>query len=238
MHDIRAIRDNPAAFDKGLTSRGLEPLSEELIALDDARKAAISAAQGAQEKRNALSKEIGAAKKAKDEARAQALMAEVARLKEEAPALDAAADAAGKALSERLSAIPNIPGPDVPEGRDEHDNVEKSRFEGRGLAQEGRQHFELGEAMGLMDFETAAKLSGSRFVVLKGQIARLERALGQFMLDLHTGEHGYTEVVPPLLVRDEAMFGTAQLPKFRDDQFAAVQGAPRWRRRAARNRDG
>jgi len=226
MHDIRAIRDNPAIFDKGLASRGLEPLSAELIGLDDARKAAISAAQGAQEKRNALSKEIGAAKKAKDEARAQALMAEVARLKEEAPALDAAADAAGKALAERLAAIPNLPGADVPEGRDEHDNVEKSRFEGRGLAQEGRQHFELGEATGLMDFEAAAKLSGSRFVVLKGQLARLERALGQFMLDLHTGEHGYTEVAPPLLVRDEAMFGTAQLPKFRDDQFAAIQGTP------------
>ena len=221
MHDIRAIRDNPAAFDKGLARRGLEPLSTALIGLDDARKAAISAAQGAQEKRNALSKEIGAAKKAKDVARAQELMAEVARLKEEAPALDAAADAAGKALAERLAAIPNLPGADVPEGRDEHDNVEKSRFEGRGLAQEGRQHFELGEAMGLMDFETAAKLSGSRFVVLKGQIARLERALGQFMLDLHTGEHGYTEVAPPLMVRDEAMFGTAQLPKFRDDQFQA-----------------
>ncbi|KMO24876.1 seryl-tRNA synthetase, partial [Methylobacterium aquaticum] len=208
MHDIRAIRDNPAAFDKGLASRGLEPLSAELIGLDDARKSAISAAQGAQERRNALSKEIGAAKKAKDEARAQALMAEVARLKEEAPALDAAAEAAGKALTERLAAIPNLPNPDVPEGCDEHDNVEKSRFAGRGLSEEGRQHFELGEAMGLMDFETAAKLSGSRFVVLKGPIARLERALGQFMLDLHTGEHGYTEVVPPLLVRDEAMFGT------------------------------
>ncbi|WP_298959326.1 serine--tRNA ligase [uncultured Methylobacterium sp.] len=226
MHDIRAIRDNPAAFDAGLESRGLEPLSAALIALDDARKSAISAAQGAQERRNALSKEIGAAKKAKDEARAQGLMAEVARLKEEAPALDAAAEDAARVLNERLAGIPNTPKQDVPVGADEHGNVEIRAFEGRGRAEAGRQHFEIGEALGLMDFETAAKLSGSRFVVLKGQLARLERALGQFMLDLHTGEHGYTEVAPPLLVRDEAMFGTAQLPKFRDDQFAAVQGVP------------
>ncbi|GJD53192.1 Serine--tRNA ligase [Methylobacterium crusticola] len=226
MHDIRAIRDNPAAFDRGLESRGLAPLAAALTALDDARKAAIAAAQGAQERRNALSREIGAAKKARDEAAAQGLMAEVARLKEEAPALDAAADAAGRTLAERLAAIPNLPAPDVPVGRDEHDNVEVRRFAGRGLAAEGRQHFELGEAAGLMDFEAAARLSGSRFVVIKGALARLERALGQFMLDLHTGEHGYTEVAPPLLVRDEAMFGTAQLPKFRDDQFAALQGSP------------
>ncbi|MFE1602691.1 serine--tRNA ligase [Methylobacterium sp. ID0610] len=225
MHDIRIIRDNPAAFDEGLGKRGLEPLSSALIALDDARKAAISAAQGAQERRNALSKEIGAAKKAKDEPRAQALMAEVARLKEEAPALEAAAAEAARALDERLAAIPNTPKAEVPEGRDESDNVEIRRFEGRGRIAGGRQHFELGEASGLMDFETAAKLSGSRFVVLKGQLARLERALGQFMLDLHTTEHGYTEVAPPLLVRDEVMFGTAQLPKFRDDQFAAMPGS-------------
>ncbi|ACA20833.1 seryl-tRNA synthetase [Methylobacterium sp. 4-46] len=225
MHDIRVIRDNPAAFDAGLRRRGLEPLAAELVALDDARKAAISAAQVAQERRNALSKEIGAAKKARDEERARALMAEVARLKEQAPGLDAAADAAARALDARLAAIPNTPGPEVPEGRDEHDNVELRRFEGRGRAESGRQHFELGEAAGLMDFEAAARLSGSRFVVLKGRLARLERALGQFMLDLHTAEHGYTEVAPPLLVRDEAMFGTAQLPKFRDDQFAAQPGA-------------
>lgn len=220
MHDIRAIRENPEAFDRDLERRGLSPLSAELIALDDARKGAVSAAQAAQERRNALSKEIGAAKKAKDEARAAELMAEVARLKEEAPGLDAAQAQAAKVLDERLAAIPNRPKADVPPGADEHGNVEYRRFDSsRERLAQGRQHFELGEATGLMDFEAAAKLSGSRFVVLKGQLARLERALGQFMLDLHTGEHGYLEVAPPILVRDEAMFGTAQLPKFREDQF-------------------
>jgi seryl-tRNA synthetase len=222
MHDIRAIRENPEAFDRDLERRGLAPLSAELIALDDARKGAVSAAQAAQERRNALSKEIGAAKKAKDEARATELMAEVARLKEEAPGLEAAQGEAAKALDERLAAIPNRPKDDVPPGADEHGNVEYRRFDSsRERLAQGRQHFELGEATGLMDFEAAAKLSGSRFVVLKGQLARLERALGQFMLDLHTGEHGYLEVAPPILVRDEAMFGTAQLPKFEDDQFFA-----------------
>ncbi|MCP1550070.1 MULTISPECIES: serine--tRNA ligase [Methylorubrum] len=220
MHDIRAIRENPEAFDRDLERRGLAPLSAELIALDDARKGAVSAAQAAQERRNALSKEIGAAKKAKDEARATELMAEVARLKEEAPGLEAAQGEAGKALDARLAAIPNRPKEDVPPGADEHGNVEYRRFESsRERLEQGRQHFELGEATGLMDFEAAAKLSGSRFVVLKGQLARLERALGQFMLDLHTGEHGYLEVAPPILVRSRSMFGTAQLPKFEEDQY-------------------
>lgn len=222
MHDIRAIRENPDAFDRDLERRGLAPLSAELVALDDARKTATSAAQANQERRNALAKEIGAAKKARDEARAAELMAEVARLKEEGPALEAAQAEAGRVLDERLAAIPNRPKPDVPEGADEHGNVEYRRHEaGRERLSAGRQHFEIGEAMRLMDFEAAAKISGSRFVVLKGQLARMERALGQFMMDLHTTEHGYTEVAPPVLVRDEAMFGTAQLPKFRDDQFAA-----------------
>ncbi|WP_336488942.1 serine--tRNA ligase [Methylobacterium nigriterrae] len=225
MHDIRAIRENPAAFDRDLERRGLAPLSAELLALDDARKNAVSAAQANQERRNGLAREIGAAKKARDEARAQALMEEVARLKAEAPALDAAQAEAAQALDARLAAIPNRPNPDVPEGADEHGNVEYRRFEPtHPWLEKGRQHFELGEAVGLMDFEAAARLSGARFVVLKGQLARLERALGQFMLDLHTTEHGYTEVAPPVLVRDEAMFGTAQLPKFRDDQFAAGDG--------------
>ncbi|AWN43871.1 serine--tRNA ligase [Methylobacterium durans] len=225
MHDIRAIRENPTAFDHDLQRRGLSPLSAELIALDEARRGAVSAAQGNQERRNALAKEIGAAKKARDEARAEGLMTEVARLKEEGPALDAAQAAAARALDERLASIPNRPKTDVPEGADEHGNVEYRRFEPtHPWLEKGRQHFELGEAFGLMDFEAAARLSGSRFVVLKGQLARLERALGQFMLNLHTTEHGYTEVAPPILVRDEAMFGTAQLPKFRDDQFAAGDG--------------
>jgi seryl-tRNA synthetase len=230
MHDIRFIRDNPDAFDDGLRRRGLEPLSAELIRLDDARRAAISEAQAAQERRNALSKDVGAAKKAKDEARAAELMAEVARLKETAPDLEKAEAAAKQALDRRLAEIPNIPNPDVPEGADEHGNVlrEEHLFEGARQLGSGKQHFELAEAwkVGIgpaMDFEAAAKLSGSRFVVLRGQLARLERALGQFMLDLHTTEHGYTEVSPPLMVRDEAMFGTAQLPKFAEDQFAAAR---------------
>ncbi len=225
MHDIRAIRENPDAFDRDLARRGLAPLSSELIALDEARKGAVSAAQANQERRNALAKEIGGAKKAKDEARAAALMAEVAALKEAGPGLEQAQAEAAKALDARLAAIPNRPKADVPEGADEHGNVEyRSHASTRERLTEGKEHFEIGEAMGLMDFETAAKLSGSRFVVLKGQLARLERALGQFMLDLHTQEHGYTEVAPPIMVRDEAMFGTAQLPKFEDDQFAVLDG--------------
>src|SRR5829696_2543253 len=222
MHDIRAIREYPDAFDEGLRKRGLEPMSATLLALDDRRRAAIAAAQAAQERRNALSKEIGQAKAKKDEARAQALMAEVAGLKEAAPGLEAAEREAAQALNDALANIPNTPNPDVPVGKDEHDNVERDDhcFEGsRGPRTAGRQHFEIGEAWGFMDFEAAAKLSGSRFVVLRGGLARLERALGQFMLDLHTTEHAYVEVAPPLLVRDEVMFGTAQLPKFREDQY-------------------
>ncbi|WP_404291685.1 serine--tRNA ligase [Microvirga sp. RSM25] len=224
MHDIRSIRENPAAFDQGLRNRGMEPLSAHLIALDDRRKSAISALQAATERRNALSKEIGQAKAKKDEARAQELMAEVARIKESLPELEEAERAAEKALFESVAAIPNIPKEDVPVGADEHGNVERHRFGTPPTLNSAKQHFELGEALGLMDFETAAKLSGSRFVVLKGGLARLERALGQFMIDLHTNEHGYTEVSPPLLVRDDAMFGTAQLPKFEDDQFWAFPG--------------
>ncbi|MCJ2096373.1 serine--tRNA ligase [Methylobacterium sp. J-072] len=225
MHDIRAIRDNPDAFDRDLARRGLAPLSAELIALDEARKSSVSAAQANQERRNALAKEIGGAKKAKDEARAAALMAEVGALKAAEPALKAAEAEADRALAERLAAIPNRPKPDVPDGADEHGNVlYRSHASTRERLTEGKEHFELGEASGLMDFESAAKLSGSRFVVLKGQLARLERALGQFMLDLHTQEHGYLEVAPPILVRDAAMFGTAQLPKFWDDQFETYPG--------------
>ncbi|MDO9428150.1 MAG: serine--tRNA ligase [Methylobacterium sp.] len=226
MHDIRAIRETPDAFDEALRRRGLAPLSAELIALDDVRKGATSAAQANQERRNALAKEIGGAKKAGDEARATELMEEVARLKDAAPGLETAQAQAGALLDEKLAAIPNRPNPDVPEGTDEHGNVEYRRFAAiRPQLATGQQHFEIGEASGLMDFEAASRMSGARFVVLKGQLARLERALGQFMLDLHTGEHGYTEVAPPLMVRDEAMFGTAQLPKFRDDQFAVRE---RW----------
>jgi seryl-tRNA synthetase len=225
MHDIRSIRDNPTGFDQGLRSRGMEPLSERLIALDDRRKSAVSALQSALERRNAMSKEIGQAKAKKDEARAQELMAEVARLKESIPQLEQEEREAGRELDTLLAAIPNIPKEEVPLGADETGNVERHRFGTPPTLNSARQHFELGEDLGLMDFETAAKLSGSRFVVLKGGLARLERAIGQFMIDLHTTEHGYTEVSPPLLVRDDAMFGTAQLPKFEEDQFWAFPGS-------------
>ncbi len=228
MYDIKWIRENATAFDTGLKRRGLAPLSASLLALDDARRAAIAKAQASQERRNALSKEIGKAMGAKDAALAEQLKAEVASLKELQPQLEAQEKAAKAELDDTLAAIPNTPKDEVPEGADEHGNVVKSvhgeapektggRLFGQNFAP--KEHFELGEALGQMDFETAAKLSGSRFVVLERQIARLSRAIGQFMLDTHTEEHGYTEVMPPLMVRDDAMFGTAQLPKFRDDQF-------------------
>ena len=225
MHDIRWIRENPDAFDRGLARRGLTPEAARLIAIDERRRATIVKAEQAQARRNAASKEIGEAKKAKDEARAQALMAEVAELKASIPALEAEEKAASRELDGALSSIPNLPLDEVPDGADEHGNVEHHRFGAKRnypFSNKLKQHFELGEALGQMDFETAAKLSGSRFVVLKKGLARMERALGQFMLDLHTNEHGYTEIAPPLLVKDDVMFGTAQLPKFKEDQFAAT----------------
>ncbi len=224
MHDIKSIRENPAEFERRLMRRNRDWMGEakRLIDLDETRRAAITAAEQVQARRNAASKDVGEAKKAKDEARANALMAEVAELKVKQPEQEAAAKAADEILQRALAEIPNLPLDEVPDGANEHGNVEHHKF-GKKLeyAFTPKQHFELGEALGMMDFETAAKLSGARFVVLKGGLARLERALGQFMLDLHTQEHGYTEVNPPVLVRDDAMFGTAQLPKFRDDQFRA-----------------
>jgi len=227
MHDIRAIRDDPAAFDAGLKRRGLEPASGRLLDLDEKRRAAIGELQRAQERRNAASKEIGAAMARKDFAAAEALKGEVAKLKAQTPELEAAERAALKALDDELAAIPNLPNADVPDGKDEHDNIELSRHGEPPQfpnSYRPREHFDLGEALGLMDFEAASKMSGARFVVLKGALAAMERALMQFMLDLHTREHGYEEVAPPLLVRDQAMFGTAQLPKFREDQFPAGDG--------------
>src|ERR1700746_1891256 len=225
MHDIRFIREHPDVFDRALTRRGLAPESKRLIALDEERRKKILQFETAQARRNAASKEIGDAKKNKDEKKAAALMAEVAGLKDTIPQLENAAKATSKVLDDALAEIPNIPADDVPDGKDSNDNVEHHRFGAkRDYAFTPKQHFELGEALEQMDFETAAKLSGARFVVLKKGLARLERALGQFMLDVHTSEHGYTEVAPPLLVRDEVMFGTAQLPKFEDDQFWAVGG--------------
>jgi seryl-tRNA synthetase len=225
MHDIRFIRDNPQAFDHALARRGLAPQAQHLIALDEKRREKILALEKAQARRNEASKLIGAAKKSNEEATAQALMAEVAELKESFPKMEADEKAASKALDEVLAEIPNLPADDVPDGKDANDNVEHHRFGAkREYAFKPKQHFDLGEALGQMDFETAAKLSGARFVVLKKGLARLERALGQFMLDVHTSEpHNYTEVAPPLLVRDDVMFGTAQLPKFREDQFRATR---------------
>jgi seryl-tRNA synthetase len=227
MHDIKAIRDNPNAFDEGIARRGLVPRAEQLIALDETRRAAILDLQRAQERRNAASKEIGKAMAAKNAEAAESLKAEVAALKATLPDLEAAEREAGAALDKALAEIPNIPFEDVPLGKDENDNIEVRRWGAPPEFLEGfkpKEHFELGETLGLMDFDTAAKLSGSRFVVLKGGLARLSRALEQFMLDLHTTEHGYTEIEPPVLVRDEAMFGTAQLPKFEEDQFWTLAG--------------
>ena len=227
MHDIKAIRDNPQAFDAALKRRGLSGMSASLLAIDEKRRAAILSSEQAQARRNAASKEIGEAKKAKDEARAAKLMAEVGELKTRMPELEQAAKAADEELNTELAAIPNLPlpAPEVPDGAGEHGNVQHHVF---GKAREygfaPKAHDDLGEGLGFMDFAAAAKLSGARFVVLKKGLARMERAIGQFMLDLHTGEHGYTEINPPLLVRNEVMFGTGQLPKFEDDQFWAVRG--------------
>src|SRR5580700_798113 len=225
MHDIRFIRDNPNAFDKALARRGLPPQAQRLIALDEQRRAKILAIETAQARRNAASKEIGEAKKSKDEEKAKGLLSEVAALKEFVPAMEAEEKEASKALNDALAEIPNLPLDEVPDGKDEKDNVEHHRFDvKRDYAFPPKQHFDLGEALGQMDFETAAKLSGARFVILKKGLARLERSLGQFMLDVHTSEpHNYIEVSPPLLVRDEVMFGTAQLPKFENDQFFALK---------------
>jgi seryl-tRNA synthetase len=227
MHDIRAIRDNPEALDEGLRRRGLSPRAESLVALDEKRRAAILALQSAQERRNAVSKQIGVAMARKDTVAADDFRAEVAGLKATMPELEAAEREAGAALDLELAAIPNLPLADTPDGKDENDNVELRQHGSLPAFPEGfepEEHFQIGERLGLMDFDAAAKMSGARFVVLKGALARLERALEQFMLDLHTSEHGYVEVSPPVLVRDAAMFGTAQLPKFEDDQFWAVSG--------------
>ncbi len=226
MLDVKWIVKNPDAFVTGLESRGFEPAPRELLdlilKLDEQRRETIQQLQDLQARRNASSKDIGKAKQAKDETHAKRLMDEVAGLKAQIQAGEDKERTQVQALHNLLAGIPNMPADDVPEGPDESANVElrtvgtPPRFEF-----EPKQHFEIGEELGLMDFEAAAKLSGARFVVLKGPLARLERALSQFMLDLHTSEHGYTEINPPLLVRDDTMFGTAQLPKFEEDQFRA-----------------
>lgn len=225
MFDIKWIRDNAEAFDAGLRNRGLEPASARLLELDEARRRHLTKLQDAQSRRNAASKEIGKAKAAKDEAAAQKLMAEVAELKEVIQGGEEEERQLTKALEEALAVIPNLPREDVPVGRDETDNVEVRRVgEPRAFDFQPKQHFEVGEALGLMDFETAGKVSGARFVFLKGALAKLERAIASFMLDLHTGTFGYTEVNPPLLVRDEAAYGTGNLPKFAEDLFQTTNG--------------
>ena len=225
MLDIKWIRENPEALDAALAKRGAEPLAQSLVALDEKRRSAVQKAQDMLSRRNLASKEIGAAMAQRNGELAEKLKAEVAELKTLLPAIEEEERQLTAELNDALSRIPNIPFDDVPVGKDEHDNVvtriagEKPRWN-----HTPKEHFEIGEALGYMDFERAAKLSGSRFTVLTGQLARLERALGQFMIDLHTREHGYTEVSSPLMVRAEALFGTGNLPKFEEDLFKTTDG--------------
>jgi seryl-tRNA synthetase len=232
MHDLKAIRDDREGFIAGLKRRGLaeaQTIAADILDRDHGLRALQTRLQQAQARRNEASKLIGQAKAKKNEAEAQALMAEVSGLKEEIQKGEEEERALKADLDGILAALPNIPAADVPEGLDETHNVEvpARRFGAPPATNSAKEHFELGETLGLMDFERAAKVSGARFVYLKGALARLERALGNFMLDLHTGEFGYTEFVPPLLVRDETFFGTGQLPKFEDDQFFTQHGEHR-----------
>jgi seryl-tRNA synthetase len=223
MHDLKWIRDNPAAFDAGLARRGLEARSAEIVALDAERRAVQTRVQELQARRNEASKQIGVLKKQGGDA--SAVMDEVAALKTEIPALEARDGELGERIDSLLAALPNLPGGDVPDGPDEAYNVELRRWgTPKDFAFTPKEHDALGEALGLMDFDAAAKLSGARFVVLKGRLARLERALAQFMLDIQTERHGYTEVSPPTLVRDAALYGTGQLPKFGEDLFRTNTG--------------
>ena len=227
MLDIKWIRDNAEALDAALAKRGAEPLSATLISLDEKRRSLVQSLQDMQSRRNAASKEIGAAMAQKNSDLAEKLKAEVAELKTTMPALEEENRLTDAALIEALSSIPNIPLDDVPVGSDEHGNLVKhSHGQKPGWNHKPKEHFEIGEELGWLDFEGAVKIAGSRFTIVKGQLARLERALGQFMLDLHTSEHGYLEVQPPLMTRDEAMYGTGQLPKFSEDLFKTTDG--RW----------
>ena len=231
MLDIRWIRDNPQALTEALTKRSwssadAQSTVDDLIEKDEARRAHVAKLQAAQERRNAASKEIGKAMAAKDSELADKLKAEVAEIKGFIQSGEATERELDRALTDALAVLPNVPLGDVPIGKDEHDNVERHRFGDELIAKrqprmgnKPKEHFEIGEKLGMMDFERAAKLSGSRFTVLSGQLARLERAIGQFMLDLHTTEHGYTEVQPPLMVNEATVFGTGQLPKFEEDLF-------------------
>ncbi len=226
MHDLRSIRENPDAFDAGLARRGAEPAAARILGIDERRRAVTTRVQEAQARRNEASKAIGAAMGKGDTATAEALKAEVATLKDTMPALEEEDRALSAELDGLLAALPNIPADDVPAGEDENDNVEVARWgEPRAFSFAAREHADIGPALGL-DFEAATAMSGARFAFLRGQMARLQRALAQFMLDLQTTQRGYTECAPPLLVRDEAVFGTGQLPKFADDLFRTTDG--RW----------
>ncbi|WP_338466805.1 serine--tRNA ligase [Novosphingobium sp. ZN18A2] len=226
MHDIRLIRENPEMFDAALARRGVEPCAKDLLALDAERRAIATRMQEVQARRNEASKAIGAAMGKGDKDAAEALKAEVSGLKEELPALEEKDRELSGLLAERLAALPNLPDADVPDGEDETQNVEVSRWgTPRTFAFQPKEHADLGPALG-MDFETGALISGARFTFLKGHMARLHRALAQFMLDRQTEEAGYTECNPPLLVKDEAAFGTTQLPKFSEDLFRTTDG--RW----------
>ncbi len=225
MFDIKAIRENPQYFDDGWARRGLEPQAQRLIDLDKERRIVIARLQDLQSARNEASKKIGKAKGAGDNAAAGALIGEVASLKSEIQNGEIQERELDRALTQALSSLPNIPSPDVPAGKSEDDNVEVRRHgEKPAFDFSPKEHFDLGQALGLMDFEGAAKLSGARFVVLSGALARMERALAAFMLDIHTTEFGYVEIAPPLLVQESTMFGTGQLPKFADDQFRTEDG--------------
>jgi seryl-tRNA synthetase len=220
VFDIKWIRDNPETFDDGLRRRGLDPQAASILALDDQRRTLLTALQDAQSRRNTASKEIGRAKGAKDDATAATLMAEVASLKETIAKGEEEERTLDAKIRDVLSVIPNTPRAEVPFGTDETGNAEVRKVGTPGKFDFApKQHFEIGEALGLMDFEAAQKISGARFVVLKGALARLERAIASFMLDLHTGEFSYTEVNPPILVKDQAAYGTGNLPKFAEDLF-------------------
>ncbi len=225
MHDIKAIRENPDAFDAGLARRGLAPLSASLLSIDEQKRETMQKLQDAQSRRNALSKDIGAAMGKKDVALADKLKAEVAGLKDVITDGEEQERVLTKQLNDALAVIPNLPMADVPDGKDEHDNKEVRVWGQKpSFAFEPQQHFDIGEGLGLMDFEIASKLSGARFVVLKGALARMERALAQFMLDLHTAEFGYSETYAPYMLREEAMYGVGQLPKFEEDLFKTTSG--------------
>ncbi|MBL8576083.1 MAG: serine--tRNA ligase [Mesorhizobium sp.] len=233
MLDIKWIRENPQALAEALVKRQwsaekAQSTVDDVIARDEARRAHLGGLQERQERRNSASKEIGNAMRSGDMAKAEELKGEVSAIKEWLAGAEAMERELDNALEDALAVLPNVPHADVPVGADEHDNVEVRKVgEPRPHFNWTREHYEIGESLGMMDFERAAKLSGARFTVLKGQLARLERALGQFMLDLHTTEHGYTEVIPPLLVRDDVLYGTGQLPKFAEDLFFTPHGESR-----------